>query len=144
MGSQSTLLLLIGGIIVAAGIYAGITVFTGSNVHYSRDQICTEIANLSKEAVNFYVRPRQLGGGGKSFKNFNNTRRTKISTKKRRKTPSGTRLWESETAVYSVIAAADDSVVIDAIGDHIGNDGTNPIRIRGVIKGTGFTTTDIN
>jgi len=144
MGSQSTMLLIMGGIIVVLGIYVGMTIFTSSNVHHSRDQILSELGNLSKEALNHFIRPVNLGGGGKSFTNFGGVRRVKISTKKKRHFPAGKRIWESESAVYSVIAAAEDSVIIDATGDHIGNDGQNVIRIRGVIKETGIYTVDLN
>ena len=72
------------------------------------------------------------------------TKKTKIVTKKRRPIQSGTRLWESETAVYAVLAAARDSVVVEGVGDHIGNDGKNPIRVRAVAKVRQFSTTVVN
>ena len=117
--------------------------FRGGTIESARDQIRTEIGYLSKEAVSFYYRPVILGGGGMSFRNFNGTRRMKINTKRRRPV-TGTRLWESETAVYSVTAAAEDSVVIEATGDEVGTDGQNIMRVRGIVKTDSFYMVDVN
>ncbi len=137
MGSQSNLLILLVVIICGIAVYVGITMFAGKNIESIRDQVRTELGYLSQEAIAHYNRPVNLGGGGRTFLKFNGTKRMKISTKRKRAV-SGTRLWESETAVYTVLAAAADSVVIEGKTDEIGNDGTNPIRIWGVVKPNGF------
>ena len=74
---------------------------------------------------------------------FNGTKRTKVHTKRRR-TITGTRLWESETAVYMVLVAAKDSVVIEGKGDDIGTDNVNPIRVWGIVKPSRFYTIEKN
>ena len=99
----------------------------------ARDTMKDEIASLTREVLNYYKRPHHLGGGGNSFMKFNDVRRKRLRPKAR-KEPTGKTLWETETAVYSVLVAAKDSVVIDGVGDHTGNDGSNPIKVRGIIK----------
>jgi hypothetical protein len=144
MGSQTNLLILLGGILVVISIFVGITMFRANMTENDRDQIRNELSYLSKEALSYYYRPTIFGGGGKSFRSFNGTRRMKISTKRRRPIKNGARLWESDNAVYAVVVAADDSVVIEATGDDLGNDGNNVMRLWGVVKVDDFYTKDLN
>ena len=143
MGSQSNLLILLVTIVVVTAVYVGIRTFGGKSVEGARDQIRSELAFLSKEAVTYCHQPVNLGGGGRSFLMFNGTKRTKVHTKRRR-TITGTRLWESETAVYMVLVAAKDSVVIEGKGDDIGTDNVNPIRVWGIVKPSRFYTIEKN
>jgi len=139
MGSQSNLLILLGVIICVIAVYVGIQTFAGKTVEGARDEMRSELAFLSKDVVAHYHRPVNQGGGGRTFLRYNGTGRLKVRTKKRRPV-SGTRLWETDNAVYVVIAASADSVVIEGKGDEIGNDKVNPIRLWGVVKASEFYT----
>lgn len=120
-------------ILVLGLAYLGFENFRKSSIDMARDAMKEEIASMTREALNYYKRPRHLGGGGNSFLQFNEVRRKRIRPKSR-KEPTGKIIWETQTAVYRVVIAAKDSVVIDGVGDNIGNDGSTPIKVRGIIK----------
>lgn len=132
--SQSTILLVLVAILVLGMAYVAFESFSRSNVEVARDVLKDEIASMTREILSFYRRPEHIGGGGNSFEKFNSLRRKHSRPKGRKQPPKKKLLWESEHGAYQLITAAKDSVVIEGIGDHIGNDGKNPIRVRGVIK----------
>ncbi|MBI2619722.1 MAG: hypothetical protein HYW57_06540 [Ignavibacteriales bacterium] len=109
--------------------YVAFENFSKSNVESTRDAMKDEIASLTREALNYYNRPSHLGGGGFSFYKFNDVRRKKVNPRGR-KPAKGETLWESENGVYTVVATAKDSLVVDGVGDCLGNDGKNPIWVR--------------
>lgn len=144
MPSQSTILLTLVALVTLGMVYIGYQNFVKNHVDASRDAMKEDIASLSQEALSYYHLPRNMGGGGRSFINFNDVRRRKVKTKKNRPVPEGDKIWESENGVYYVLVAAKDSVVIEGRGDYTGEDGENLIRIRGVIKTDDFYFTILN
>ncbi len=143
MGSQQNLIILLVVVLAGVAIYFGVQMFGVKKSESARDHIRADLSYLSKEAMAYYMRPVTAGGGGKSFVNFNGAGRLKVRTTIRRPI-SGTRLWESESAVYVVLSATADSVVIEGTGDDIGYDNATPVRAWGIVKKTGLYTVDKN
>jgi len=47
---------------------------------------------------------------------------------------AGKLLLDTENGSYSLVAVAPDSVLIEGIGDLLGDDGVNPAKIRAIVK----------
>jgi hypothetical protein len=70
MGQQQLLLIVLGIIITGVAIGISNQVFEGSSEESNKDCIASELLNLGVLAQQFYSRPKQLGGGGFSYKNW--------------------------------------------------------------------------
>ncbi len=67
MGQQQLLLIVLGVIIVGVAIVAGIDLFTANAIDAKRDLLLHECVELSSMAQQYYRKPKEMGGGGKSF-----------------------------------------------------------------------------
>jgi hypothetical protein len=67
MGQRELLLIVLGAIVIGIAIVAGNNLFRQNAINNTRDQITTENADLAIEAVKYYKKPLQMGGGGYSF-----------------------------------------------------------------------------
>ena len=67
MGQQQLLLILLGVIVVGVAIIAGIDLFTANAIESKRDLLLHECVELSSMAQQYYRKPREMGGGGRSF-----------------------------------------------------------------------------
>lgn len=116
MGQQQFLLIVLGIIIVGLSIAVGVSVAAGTSVQANRDAVLSDLQNLSSLARVFYLRPTVLRGGGYSFSNF-------IIPAELDTTGNGT---------YDITKTSKngDEIRIEGTGTTIGNNGTDPIRIR--------------
>ena len=145
MGSNTLLYILLLVVLVGVAVAAGITSYRGRDLAAAHDALRLDLKGLSVEAMNYHERPRFLGGGGKSFEGFNSVKRKKVGRHfDNLPAPSGNELWVSENGIYTVLVAARDSVVVEGLGDQIGLDDTNPIRVRAVIKVRSVRTEVLN
>lgn len=67
MGQQQLLLILLGVLVVGVAIIAGIDLFTANAIESKRDLLLHECVELSSMAQQYYRKPREMGGGGRSF-----------------------------------------------------------------------------
>ncbi len=70
MGQQQLLLIVVGIIIVGIAIVVGMNLYRSSAIDTNRNNIVNECINLASEAQRYYRKPRELGGGGSSFLNW--------------------------------------------------------------------------
>lgn len=67
MGQQQLLLILLGIIIVGIAIFMGINLFRANAIEAKRNNVTNELVNLAAMAQKYYLSPKALGGGGRSF-----------------------------------------------------------------------------
>ena len=70
MGQQQLLLVVLGVIIVGTAIIAGIDLFQGNFVESHRNELTNECLHLASLAQTYYLKPTVLGGGGRSYENW--------------------------------------------------------------------------
>ncbi len=79
MGQQQLLLIMLSVILVGVAVFVGIGMFTANSIEQKRNEIINECTILASEAQLYYRKPKEYGGGGKSFlgwklpKEFNQT-----------------------------------------------------------------------
>ena len=67
MGQQQLLLIVLGVIIVGIAIIMGINLFQANAVEAKRNNVTNELVNLASHAQQYYLKPKALGGGARSF-----------------------------------------------------------------------------
>ena len=70
MGQQQLLLLVLSAIIVGVSIVIGINMFSSSAVQANQDAVLQDCLNIGARAQEWYRKPVNLGGGGRSFTNL--------------------------------------------------------------------------
>ena len=127
MGQQQLLLIVLGVIIVGIAVVVGINQFTASAQESNRDAMVLDMTNIAMAAQQYIRKPRELGGGGRSFAGF--TIPSAIDT-----TLNGT---------YT-IRVAPLSITIVGTGVEKGNDGVNNVAATMVISPGTIESTTIN
>ena len=67
MGQQQLLMIVLALIIVAIAIAISISLFRANAIEGKRDILIEETSSLGLMALQYYKKPAELGGGGKSF-----------------------------------------------------------------------------
>ncbi len=67
MGQQQLLLIVLGIIIVGIAIAISIQLFRQGAIDNKRDLLVNECNSLASIAIGYFKKPREFGGGGKSF-----------------------------------------------------------------------------
>jgi len=138
--STTIIALVIAAIVVTAAVFVANELFVERTADATRDSMMSEMKDLAGESLKHYTKPSFLGGGGKSFKNLDRMRRKnskargKADKANKTKNLSGTEIWETELGIYNVVVTAQDSAVIEGVGDVLGRDGENPVTVQIVIK----------
>jgi len=116
MGTQQLLLIVVATIIVGAAIVVGFKVFGANAVLANRDSISAELNNLAAVAMQYYKKPKEIGGGSNSFTNW--------------QIPS-----QLDSTAYGTYTASPTSQVltITGVGTEIGNDGSTNVRLVATI-----------
>lgn len=70
MGQQQLLLLVLGIIIVGVAVMLGIHLFRSNSVDQKRDLLINEGLNVANHAIQYYRKPKILGGGEQSFADY--------------------------------------------------------------------------
>ncbi|MFC2135924.1 hypothetical protein ACFLR4_01710 [Bacteroidota bacterium] len=71
MGQQQLLLIVLGVIIVGIAVVVGINVFTAQSEESVKDAIISDCVNLAASAHQYWRKPTEMGGGGRSFAGWN-------------------------------------------------------------------------
>ena len=67
MGQQQLLLIMLGVIVVGVAITVGITLFSANAIEQKRNELINEGTLLASQAQLYYRKPKEYGGGGRSF-----------------------------------------------------------------------------
>ena len=70
MGQQQLLMIVLALIIVAIAIAISISLFRANAIEGKRDILIEETTSIGVIALQYYKKPQELGGGGKSFLGF--------------------------------------------------------------------------
>lgn len=70
MGQQQLLMIVLALIIIAIAIAVSIELFRTNAIEQKRDLLIEETSSLAAMAIQFYKKPKELGGGGNSFENW--------------------------------------------------------------------------
>jgi len=67
LGQQQLLLILLGIVVIAIAVAMGISLFRAHAISSKRDILTNETIDMAAQAIGYYKRAREFGGGGKSF-----------------------------------------------------------------------------
>jgi hypothetical protein len=118
---------MIGVIIVAVAVVIGINLFNSREVSANRDAVISDLNNFTSLAHAYYRKPARYGGGNNSFIGWQIPK-------------------ELVTTVNGNYTAkiGNQSVVLIGIGNCIGNDGTNPVKVTSVVGPEIIVSTTVN
>jgi hypothetical protein len=122
MGQQQLLLIILGVIVIGIAVAVSMNLFRAGAVEHKRDLIVNESANLATLAMGYYNKPKEFGGGGRTFQDW-------VIPSNMQSTANG----HYATEIYS------DSLVIIGTGTEVVN-GTDSIQVRTVVLGNEFKT----
>lgn len=67
MGQQQLLLIVLGLVVIAIAVAVGMSLFRSHAINSKRDILINETIDMAAQAISYYKRAREFGGGGKSF-----------------------------------------------------------------------------
>jgi hypothetical protein len=67
LGQQQLLLIILAIIIVGIAIALSIQLFRANAIDSKRDLLMSECSNIATIAISYYKKPREMGGGNKTF-----------------------------------------------------------------------------
>ncbi|MGE5679672.1 MAG: hypothetical protein ACM34K_02215 [Bacillota bacterium] len=70
MGQQQLLLIVLGVIVVAVAVVAGIGLFTANAEEAVKDELVNQCVAIGAHAQQYYKKPLAMGGGGLAFTNY--------------------------------------------------------------------------
>ena len=126
MGQQQLLLIVLGMIIVGIAVVFSITLFRQKAIDSKRDLLINECGNLAMDAMKYYKKPTDLGGGGNTFVGWS--------------IPGI--IVTTATGNYSATIFSD-SVLIIGTGNEVVN-GTDSVKIQISVYQNNYTTQIIN
>ena len=130
MGQQQLLLIVLGVIIVGIAVVVGINVFTASSTNANRDAVISDLTTLAAMSQQYYRKPIAMGGGGNTFNGGDGW-----------DIPNS--LASTANGSYSETVAAK-TVTLVGIGNEIGNDGSDSVKVTMVVEPNQIGSTTIN
>jgi Tfp pilus assembly protein PilE len=137
MGQQQLLLIILGVIVVGIAVAVGITMFQDNAVSANRDAVVNDLVNLAARAQQFYRRPTSLGGGQNSFLGLSGTG----GISKLVNVPTSAASWNNANGTYTITSAIDSFVIVEGLGNEIGNDGAAKVKVTMTVRATSTVTT---
>lgn len=126
MGQQQLLYIILAVILIGLSVIFGITLFNNYSVQSKKDAIVDELSTLGNMAQQHYSKPAMLGGGGKSFANWN----------------IPVNLRSTPNADYTIKSQNANQVLVEAISSEMLT-GDIPIKYNLQIDPNDFQITDI-
>jgi hypothetical protein len=126
VGQQQLLLIVLVMIIVGIAIVFSITLFRQKAIDSKRDLLINECGNLAMDAMKYYKKPSNLGGGGNTFVGWS--------------IPDI--IITTATGNYSATIFRD-SVLIIGTGNEVTN-GTDSVKVQISVYQNNYTTQIIN
>lgn len=126
MGQQQLLLILLGILVVGVAIFVGINLFRANAIETKRANVTNELVNLASLAQQYYMKPKALGGGARSFTGWY--------------VPS--ELVSTSNGHFTATVFTD-SVVMIGIGNEVVTN-NDSIKVQLTVRPTSFRTVIIN
>jgi hypothetical protein len=126
VGQQQLLLIVLVMIIVGIAVVFSITLFRQKAIDSKRDLLINECGNLAMDAMKYYKKPSNLGGGGNTFVGWS--------------IPDI--IITTATGNYSATIFRD-SVLIIGMGNEVTN-GTDSVKVQISVYQNNYTTQIIN
>jgi hypothetical protein len=133
LGQQQLLLIILGVIIVGVAVYVGIALFADSSIGQNRAAMRNDLTVLAQRATEYYMKPKILGGGGRSFEGLDGDAgiRMLVSPK----------FCDNENGTYNILTAGTQTeVVFHGVGKKALGDVVSEFDCR--VTPTGFTIED--
>ena len=67
MGQQQILLIVLGLVVIGIAVAVGMSLFRAHAISAKRDLLTNETIDMAAQAISYYKRAKEFGGGGKSF-----------------------------------------------------------------------------
>lgn len=126
MGQQQLLLILLGILVVGVAIFVGINYFRSNAIEAKRNNVINELVNLASHAQQYYMKPRALGGGSRTFTGW--------------KIPID--LVTTANGSFKATVTADSVILIGTGNEVVTNN--DSVKVRMSVGPTVFRTTIIN
>jgi len=126
VGQQQLLLILLGILLVGVAIFVGINLFRANAIESKRANVTNELVNLASLAQQYYMKPKALGGGARSFTGW--------------QVPD--ELVTTANGHFTATVFAD-SVVILGIGNEVVTN-NDSIKVQLTVRPTSFRTVILN
>ena len=126
MGQQQLLLIVLVMIIVGIAVVFSITLFRQRAVDSKRDLLINECGNLAMDAMKYYKKPSNFGGGGNTFTGWSIPEILKTTA----------------TGAY-IVTIFKDSVLIIGTGNEVVN-GTDSVKVQISVYQDNYKTLIIN
>jgi hypothetical protein len=123
LGQQQLLLIVLGTIVVGIAVVVGIDLFSASAVEMDRDSIFSVLTALSTDALAYYKKETQFGGGGGTFTGW--------------KIPDSFKKHTNNKKYIQTNVKAN-KVTLNGYGTEIGRNGSATTRIRAIVTPTGI------
>ena len=127
MGQQQLLMIVLALIIIAIAVAISISLFRANAIEGKRDILIEETSSIGVMALQYFKKPTELGGGGKSFLGF--TIPSQMVT-----TPNGNFMTANIQA---------DEIRINGTGSEVVTGGDS-IEVETVVNAVGLNTTIIH
>lgn len=133
MGQQQLLLIVLVTIVVGIAVASAITLFRQRAIDSKRDLLINESGNLAMDAMKYYKKPANLGGGGNSFIGWSIPDILQTTATGSYSTTAG----NYSTTIFK------DSVVIVGTGNEVVN-GTDSVKVQVSVFQNTYKTYIIN
>ncbi|NNG28073.1 MAG: hypothetical protein HKM87_11135 [Ignavibacteriaceae bacterium] len=126
MGQQQLLMIVLAIIIVGIAIAVSMELFRASAIDGKRDLLVSECSNIATIAIEYYKKPKDMGGGGKTFTGWQ----------------IPTQLVTTMNGSYSAIVSLN-NVVITGTGTEVVT-GNDSIKVQTTVTGNTINSIIIN
>lgn len=127
MGQQQILLIVLAIIIVGVAIAISVQLFRSNAIEAKRDVLIEETTTLGTMALQYFKKPVELGGGGRSFTGW--------------KIPS--QMNQTVNGNFMIAAVASDEVTITGTGSEVVT-GNDSIKVQTIVSENEIQTIIIN
>ena len=121
MGQQQILLIVLGLVVIGIAVAVGMSLFRAHAISSKRDILTNETIDMAAQAISYYKRSREFGGGGKSFIGW--------------QIPS--QVQNTVNGSYIIAEVLDDHVVLIATGTEVVT-GNDSIQVKTTVSPNGY------
>ncbi len=123
MGQQQILLIVLGIIVIGIAIAISMQLFRQGAIDNKRDLLVNECNSLASIAIGYYKKPKEFGGGGRSFIGWQIPGSMQVTT----------------TGSYTISNASVDELEIIGTGTEVVT-GSDSLEVRTTVTGDSYTT----
>jgi hypothetical protein len=121
VGQQQLLLIVLGLIVIGVAVAIGMSLFRAHAINSKRDILINETIDMAAQAIGYYKRAKEFGGGGKSFIGW--------------QIPS--QVKNTINGSYEVNIVSDDQIVLVATGTEVVT-GQDSIEVKTTVTPDGY------